>query len=564
MSGEEARGMGYTRRVNAQTKAGLGALGAAALVAVMGLFLLSDDDGAREPGGARSGPIGKTEPGRDGTPSGVGQGNPVRSQAGAKTRVGKTGSGWTSPGKAPRGPFGHQTRPGRGGPLAVRFRCRDQAGNPLSGVRIEAKRRSGMPLDPVQSDARGEALLPGLPGGESISGLARHPSNRAPVSFGPVTVSKGTVVPLQFTAAAAQGRLRGKIVTDQGHPVSELSKPELVLIDPRDPEGKSILDTHSMSFRGDGSFVAGVAAGRYAVSARGKGLSESDRAYVNVQAGQETGEITLTVRRQGTIGGQVTLPADLQAVKPLALDLVMEVTGGTARNPYTRTVRRPLELDASFRFVLRGCDAGKYRLRLEVPQAGNNRVGPWVRVELSPGGKVSGLNLVLREVMVSVEGTVSDGQGQAIEGATVRVMGRTVSTDRDGRYALRGLNMGSLGIKATKQGFASGYKTANYSGARITVNFVLDALGAVEGKVVAATSPVADVPIVLVSKDENGYLTHNGKTDAQGRYKIANLTPGKYFVKAGAGAKDPYNLAGAPSVTVTSGKTTQAPAVQLP
>lgn len=450
--------------------------------------------------------------------------------------------------------------PSTAGPVEVTFRCSDEAGGRLAGVFIEVRRKGGAPAGTLTSDGQGEARLGGLPAGDAIDGVARHPLSNQSVSFGPITLRGGSVVDLRFRRGTT-GTLRGKILDERGEAVLDAS---LRLIDPKQ-SGEAILDRVGMALSQDGTFMATVAAGTYAVSAEARGYSPSDRTYATVPPGGEAGPVDLTLHRQGTISGKVTLPPDLAAALPAPVDLVYEVTRGTAENPYQRVVRTPLEIDPTFRFVLEGCDPGRYQLRLEVPAAGGNRVGPWYALSLEPGQQIDGIMLVLKDTAPAVRGVIRDDRTIPIEGAKVSVRGRQSVTDRDGRYAIHGLTQGEdVLVEARAERHAPATQQASYEGTELVIDLVLSRFGSVQGRVRGNGGPAGNVPVLVCQRSaDGGVRPYQLAAGADGVYVLEDLPPGTYYVKAGPGA-DPFDPAGAPTVEVRPGERVEAPDVTLP
>ena len=560
--------------MNAKLKAGLMAIGAVALLAMLGVVFLAEDESPPrtehprlESGqvAAKSGGRAAWVEGDAGGPAGKGSGGGQRPGPGGTRPGGGSGTGG---GLRP----GVERVPGPGGapqgPTALHFRCVDGEGKALSGVRIEARRKSGMPMPPVLSDSQGLAKIEGLPPGEVLLGSARHAQSQGARTFGPVRVGPRVRVVLRF-ARSALGTLCGKITDDQGQPVSEA---QLVLSDPNaaaQPEaagrtqskGKAFLDTMAMNLRPDGTFRARVAPGSYAVAARGKGYTESDIGYVKVSADQDSKEVSLVVQRQGSLSGELKLPSELTNVLPLDLDIVLEITSGTERNPYTKTERRPVKLTGSFRFHLTECHPGRYRIRLEVPRPGGNRVGAWRTLNVKPGEALTGLVLELKEIPVSITGLVRDDTGRPLAGVEVLSGSLRVRTDSQGAFSLRGLDAGNVRVRANKKGHAQGYTEVNYNGARQRVVLDLARFGSVRGRV---TGPaVRKIPVHLVLEDNGAYMPRTRSADSKGAFHFKDLPPGTYYLKVGKSA-DLYSVKGAPSVTVKAGQQVVAPPLSQP
>ncbi len=545
--------------MDSKLKAGLAALVAVGIAVGAGLLLLDDGSGPPEPVSSRPGYGQKTpSPGTSRvaaptTPTqGSGQGGtalPTKTGAtqgspGGQKTQGPNPTGASKTGPGPVGPRG-------GGPVALSVICEDGTGAPLAGVTIEARRKSGMPLQSVQSNAQGRASLGGLPEGEQISGVARHARVKGGVPFGPVRVHAGASLRVRLNLARL-GRLVGLIRDQAGNPIREA---EVVLVNPQEPEGKATLDTAALGLGPDGSFVTQVAAGNYAVSARGPGFSESDRAYVVVPPDGDSAQVELRVSRKASISGQLHLPPDVAQLRPLELDVVIESESGTERNPLTRTERRQLRPAADLTFSLDNVHAGRVRIRVELPQAGDHRVGPWAKFDLKPGQQLTGVLVSLAEVTVAIRGTVRDDRGAVIPNVEVSVGSRQVTTDLQGTFVLRGLDMGETGVEASLKGHARAYQAVDYQGSQLTVDLVLARLGEVQGRVNG--SSVNGIPVILFRSDDGAVETHNATTDAQGGYLFGDIPPGTYHLKAGKGA-DPFDSSGAPSVQVKPGERAQA------
>lgn len=471
---------------------------------------------------------------------------------------GPGGTAVTGPGPIGQRPGGAGTPPPPGEGIEVVLRCVDDQDRPLPGVTIDVRAGSGAPLCTVVSDGQGQARPPAIPRGEAIQGVGRHPLSRETVSFGPLQPANRSVVALRFKRSET-GRLRGKVTDEQGKPVRDA---RLVLIDPKQ-QGEAHLDGPALGLGMDGTFQATVAAGSYAISAEAPGFCASDRAYATVEAGQDAGPIELVVLRQGTLAGAVRLPPDLAAVLPVQVDLVLEVTRGTERNPYTRVLRRPLDVDGTFRFVVPQCDPGAYRLRLEVQSAGDPQVGPWADARLEPGQTIDTLILVLQETPVAVRGTVRDDRGDPLRGARVSVRGRQVTSDDRGRFVIRGLDPGEVAIEGRAPGHAPAVVNATFEGSELAIDLVLPRTGGVRGLVQDARGPAANVQVLVVQRaSSGGFRPFQTGTDAQGGYRLEELPPGSYFVKAGPGA-DPFDPSGAPTVTVTPGEVVEAAPITL-
>ncbi|MBL4844543.1 MAG: carboxypeptidase regulatory-like domain-containing protein [Planctomycetes bacterium] len=546
--------------MNAKLKAGLAALVAVGVAVAAGMLLLDDgNEGKPSPSRAGSRKTLAPSPARSRVGAPPKGSRPTGSNGGSAaqgTPAGTSSSGTPRPtrnGARPGSTPGSGNRGGQPGgrPVALKVICEDGTGRPLSGVRIEARRKSGMPLEAVLSDSNGHASLGGLPAGETISGVARHARVKGGVPFGPIRVEAGASLRVRLNLARL-GRLVGVILDQDGNPIREA---EVVLVNPSDPKGKAILDTAALGLGADGSFVTEVAAGSYAVSARGPGFSESDRAYIQVPPDADSSRVELRVSRKGSIAGQLHLPSDVAQLRPLEFDVVIETESGTRRNPLTRTDRRKLVPAADLSFKIEDVHAGRVRIRLELPVIGDHRVGPWASFTMTPGQQVTGVLVSLAEVGIAIAGSVRDDRGVVVPNATVSVGSRRVTTDLQGAFVIRGLDMGETGVEASLKGHANAYRAIDYQGSQLAVDLVLARLGEVAGQV--RGQGVNGIPVLLIHNDDGAVQTFNAKTDAKGNYVFKDVPPGVYHLKAGKGA-DPFETSGAPTVSVQAGQRAQA------
>lgn len=147
---------------------------------------------------------------------------------------------------------------------------------------------------------------------------------------------------------------------------------------------------------------------------------------------------------------------------------------------------------------------------------------------LAAGEHKTGIDLVLRAGGVEITGTVSDVGGGAIAHAHVRAtLGRAwgvaVETDDQGRFSLW-TDPGNTTVQGVADGYAPGTEVVRAPG---TVALFLTPESSLSGTVVDAESgdPVAGARVEL----EPGL---DDLTNAQGQFRIARLSPGRYLATA--------------------------------
>ena len=152
-----------------------------------------------------------------------------------------------------------------------------------------------------------------------------------------------------------------------------------------------------------------------------------------------------------------------------------------------------------------------------------------------------GIDLVLRRGGVEVAGTVSDIGGGAVAGARVRVDGTgqrygtgsiVVETDDRGHYSAW-TRSGSVSLTADAEGYAP---TSRPITAPAETNLVLVPESILSGTVVDATSgkPLADITVGAIGAENTWISVDTTLTDAQGRFTIPRLAPGRYIATARA------------------------------
>jgi hypothetical protein len=111
-------------------------------------------------------------------------------------------------------------------------------------------------------------------------------------------------------------------------------------------------------------------------------------------------------------------------------------------------------------------------------------------------------------------------------------------TDGTGAFHFSGLPPGNFDIQVTRPQFQSAYESVGSESGAKTIQIKLTRLGVVAGTVTDADGrPLMGVNVILYQTpvvDGRKSLTEsrNVTTDDQGRYRLWNITPGKYVLKA--------------------------------
>jgi hypothetical protein len=252
----------------------------------------------------------------------------------------------------------------------------------------------------------------------------------------------------------ARGLLSCTVADDRGEPVLY---PELVL---SREERTTLVETNALDRPAAGGFRAEVPAGAWTLVVRAADHLPSPAREVVVPAGGEAPAQRVVLTRAGVLRGTVEMSDEWARRLPLTFKLVLVVS-----DDEPRTVESDLEEDDPVlqreelwvgidrTFELRDRLPGRYRLRLELPGPGGGVIGPWVQTWLDPGDVRGELKLPFSDaVPVSVRGRVVDDLGRPIAGAEVALEAVTVHTDAQGRFELRGVEVGPHELQVSAPG----------------------------------------------------------------------------------------------------------------
>ncbi|HLL22042.1 MAG TPA: carboxypeptidase-like regulatory domain-containing protein, partial [Kofleriaceae bacterium] len=153
---------------------------------------------------------------------------------------------------------------------------------------------------------------------------------------------------------------------------------------------------------------------------------------------------------------------------------------------------------------------------------------------LRAGEARGGVDIVLEAGGVELNGTVSDISGGPVAHARVRLsngetmIGSPAETDQNGQFTLTSW---PGGVSVTAR--ADGYTEASGSGtAPGTIDVLLTPAASLSGTVVdAATGAPIEGARVSVEKTE-GLTNHSAHSDADGKFRVQGLTPGRYVAEA--------------------------------
>jgi large repetitive protein len=324
-----------------------------------------------------------------------------------------------------------------------------------------------------------------------------------------------------------------------------------------------IVDSSESESSANGEFtITGMPSGRQMLMAEAAGYTPA-RQEVTLSGDRKTEEVVLELTRGAVISGSVLGPDG----SPVSGAKIF-----TEENAFILAKRSQsvATTDAQGKFSVTGIDGGK-TLRI-VAQSPNFPEVTSDEITTKAGEDVKDVTLRF-EPGGEIAGTVHDPDGKPVAGATISVKetptevapdtnpdptanpndtpvlanprhaipGRqlgTASTDSDGQYRITGLNSGMKVVEAKADGFLPG----RHDGVRVdagkkteNVDFTMDRGKTIAGRVLdSAGSPVQGVRVSGSSPGAASGMASYGTTtsDAEGKYKIEKLQPGKFMLTA--------------------------------
>lgn len=189
-------------------------------------------------------------------------------------------------------------------------------------------------------------------------------------------------------------------------------------------------------------------------------------------------------------------------------------------------------------------------------------------------------NVVLRmSAGLAIEGRVVDAAGKPLEGLRVVSQGRVdpfddgvdadggATTDKGGRFSLRGLPAGSASLAVFRTSGTADDRRLPLSGRTVVVRrdappveIRLPPTGSLTGELSDTKGPVSGAYIVLAPASDPEGFSGRGlslQTDAQGRFSVAELPAGEYRVFWVIPSEDERREPGISAVTVKAGESAE-------
>jgi protocatechuate 3,4-dioxygenase beta subunit len=477
-----------------------------------------------------------------------------------------------------------QRRPVEGATVGA-FRHRE----PSPGLQV----RSLTAGESVQTDEAGRFVLGGI--GEEPVTLRARKGGHAAGSRTNVSAGGEEVVLL----LPRLGGIEGVLVDGAGAPIAG----SRITVTPVQPGGPMMRAQQPATTDAEGRFaIRDVEPGEVIVRAEGDGHVPAQQ-RAGVRAGETTRELRVVASRGATLAVLV-----VDAAGSPVEGAVVSVTAGAAESasaeagPHrgARRVERRVErraggeavvvddgsrrrlgegtTGADGRVEIAGLPRGAARARAQHPLLAPS---PWEAIELPAAGAVEA-TLALRQGG-AVELVALDADRQPLAGAAIEVRGpegrgeaaeaQSVTTSADGtaevaalapgsytaalRRPMRPLQVGGASIMVA--GESQAYETSRVAfvvraGETVSVTLLQPALTALEGTLSDASGAVVGGTVELEPEAGSGLALafgggHRAVTDGDGRFRIEDLTPGRYRLRYARrdqiiAAEEPLEVAG--------------------
>jgi protocatechuate 3,4-dioxygenase beta subunit len=416
--------------------------------------------------------------------------------------------------------------------LVLSGRILDVGGGAVGGARLTAHSRLGVGRAPIMfaAVASGEGhyrmILPRGP-----LGLRVEAEGYAPLTESDLLLVRSMTRDLRLVPG---GRMVGRVVERAGRqpvPGAEVSLTSALRTDYRQPRDAKADEAGHFEF-------SGLEPGNYEVLAR-KGTLIGAGQIVALAVAQTVTDIEIPVDAGHVVSGRVTDDAGAGL-------------GGVAVNafrdtpPFGQSARTRSNADGSY--ALEGMLPGNYRLNAS--EEGHGFASVRARVLAAD---LNNVDLQMPRA-TRVTGQVVSADGKPVQGARVRARvearqssgGMMTSSDsavtgEDGSFELRRVLPGRLSLSAQDDqlGMATLGPEEVKAGEAKVLRLVLSRGGSITGTVKGEDDrPAADVRVMAYLRLESaGFSTEQDVSGPDGRYRIANLPPGRVTVSASRGGR---------------------------
>ncbi|MEQ8767319.1 MAG: carboxypeptidase regulatory-like domain-containing protein, partial [Planctomycetota bacterium] len=399
----------------------------------------------------------------------------------------------------------------------------DEIGRRVPGVHLIARDDGGRIVEETDSDENGHFAIVLEPGLFELT--VRHPTYYSP---GPLAVTlEAEAEPKRVELRMKEGGLlQGRVVDPQDRAVPQA---QILVVPAGGARGNPAqLRTRSQS---DGRFLMeGLPAdATLLVLARAEGFGDG-ALEIELQPGQESEPVTLSLGQGGEIAGRVTSEGAPPA-SPAQVSFYLE---NDPWNTDTQDVLgdpiRQISTDREGTYRVRGLPAGSYTVIAEHGSEAARASG----IAIESGEISDDLDLELGQGL-AISGQITSGDGERLSGARVTARSgglvRHAVTDDDGLYRVTGLTTGAFTITVESEGSSPAVRRGVEAGSE-KVDFILVSGDALAGTVTSErTGEVLRHFRVLVDPiASEGERVWQDIDSEDGRFRIEGLAPGLWLL----------------------------------
>ncbi len=411
----------------------------------------------------------------------------------------------------------------------------DRDGQPVAAAALRAQGErnafdfsSGvrLPLAEAKSGADGRFSVPGLPRGSALV-LTVEREGFAARTLTSIQPPLGEALRVVLSPAS---RLAGDVVDETGAPVAgarlrfrrELNLALLTAV------GPAALSSPTATADDDGHFeLRDAPTGKLTLAATSPGFLPAS-VPVELASGQSRSDLRVVLHRGATVVGRVAGPDGTPAVGAEVALTAQDVSILPTGTPGTVA-----SVDGDGGYLLDAVPPGPQTFQAELPGA-----RPATRdLTVHPGENRLDFQLTAG---LDLAGRVVDPAGAAVGGATVTLatgdgVPATTASGDDGSFRFSGLRSGTYRLSGRAEGYAAATEEVRLAdAARQDVELRLTSGGAVAGRILGLSpQQLAEVRISALRASDLG--APRVEADAQGEYRISDLSPGEWTVMASLG-----------------------------
>lgn len=399
----------------------------------------------------------------------------------------------------------------------------DESGNPIKNANVFVYLVDNLQIrNSGWTDSNGNYSINNLNSGDYIVQIYAEGWIKQQRTDYVTVIASNNTSQINFTLRPG-GSITGTVLDEQGKPITNARVCAV-------PVNESSIRTYYCVDDYGNYLINSLDSGDYIVEAKAEGwIIQQWAEHVTVNPPNKTGNINFTLKKGGSISGQVVDEQGQPIVKAL-------VTISDNSSSYL------CRTDDIGKYVFQSLISGTYEV--------NVRATGWIkqtyknRVEVVAPNDISNINFTLQRGG-SISGQVIDDSGNPINNANVNVYSIDdalityfSNTDDLGNYIVSSMKSGEYRIQIR----ASGWITQEYSTNVIVyapndtsqINFTLHPEGSISGTISdEQETPITNADVLAVPVNGNSISSVN-RSNTSGNYLITGLESGDYIVKVQA------------------------------